>query len=492
MEKQKETLCINCSQKIKKKVELICGHVICKECLLESTIRPILEWLTYIHRAPCSKCNRFQRLKSLELDCKCIWDEFKDAKYEKCNNKHNLTHIDYFLINDSISFDIFSSIVSNRAKTHYKNSKSKDDEVESIIETMNKKGNKDILSSFLADPKEELSPSISSDSEIEFFNKLITINKNINSIIKLGVTSLHNRAISKLLRNNKRITRLHLKDCYMENNDEHICDALKTNKTLKELSIFYISNISEILKVNKILVNLNLTGGGINSEGIKLISEALKINKVLKELWLDDNNIDDKDALAIGEMLKVNRSLKLLSLQGCEIETGGTFICEGLMNNGILEELYIKDNMIGVNGAMMISEVLKGNTNLKCLDITLNSLSNEGVRAICKALLINKSLVRLDIANNLVTVESAKDISDSIRVNKVLKELNLEFNNLGNESAIIIAEGLKINKTLEVLSVRFCSLDEKGLKALNEASALHKIDYLIDHRYKMERMWGKN
>ena len=94
---------------------------------------------------------------------------------------------------------------------------------------------------------------------------------------------------------------------------------------------------------------------GENSAINDAISEALKINTHLQQLNIIGNNIGDKGAIAISEALKVNTGLQIL---------------------------YISGNKIGYKGAIAISEALKVNTGLQILNIYSNNIGENGAIAI--------------------------------------------------------------------------------------------------------------
>lgn len=58
----------------------------------------------------------------------------------------------------------------------------------------------------------------------------------------------------------------------------------------------------------------------MGSPGAVALSEALKVNKTLVEVDLSLNYIDDEGAKAVASMLDANSTLKMLNMSGNEIE----------------------------------------------------------------------------------------------------------------------------------------------------------------------------
>ena len=88
--------------------------------------------------------------------------------------------------------------------------------------------------------------------------------------------------------------------------------------------------LSECLKEDDTLQELNLYNKGITSEGVKLIAKAIKVNKALKKLIISDSD---------------NRMF----------DDGATAISDGLESNNLLQELYMSSNQITSEGAKKIT-----------------------------------------------------------------------------------------------------------------------------------------
>ncbi|KAJ3429688.1 leucine rich repeat family protein [Anaeramoeba flamelloides] len=72
--------------------------------------------------------------------------------------------------------------------------------------------------------------------------------------------------------------------------------------------------LSEALKVNQTLTNLNLECSWIDDEGMQALSESLKVNQTLTDLKLSDNPIENEGMNSLSEALKINRTLTQLDL----------------------------------------------------------------------------------------------------------------------------------------------------------------------------------
>ena len=79
--------------------------------------------------------------------------------------------------------------------------------------------------------------------------------------------------------------------------------------------------ISESLKLNHSIININLDDNNIGNEGVIAISEALKHNHTITEIDLSENyNIGNEGAIAISEGLKHNHTITNINLGSNKID----------------------------------------------------------------------------------------------------------------------------------------------------------------------------
>jgi len=416
-------------------VKLSCEHEVAKDYLVKYTLELFIQRRPYGHNCICKTCKKVQKLKTLPLSCACIWTKFGEkikynnnltkASYGKCDKGHSLISIDLGLVNDFISSNFTSLMI-----TDYPEEK------------------ENLVNSFFWEIKNE---SVEDIAWILRYTKAVTkldLSKN-----KIGVEG------AKL-----------------------IGEALKTNTTLTELDLSN-SNIEvegakvigEALGINTTLTQLCLGWNNIGVEGSKVIGEALKTNTKLTELDLSHNNVGIEGARVIGEVLKTNTTLTELDLSHNNIEyEGARVIGEALKTNTTLTKLYLSKNNIGVEGAKVISEVLKTNTTLTKLYLSNNSIGDEGAKLIDKALRTNTTLEILILPDNNIGDEGAKVIGETLKTNITLRKLFLFNNNIGVEGTKAICEALKINTTLSELLLTKNKLGPEGERLLKEAQEKNK------------------
>ena len=255
-----------------------------------------------------------------------------------------------------------------------------------------------------------------------------------------------------------------------------IGEAIKVNKTLQKLDISgnsisddVSSAISDGVKCNISLQELDMSSNKVTNEGAKMIGEAIKVNKTLQKLDISGNSISDDGSSAISDGVKCNISLQELDMSSNKVTNeGAKMIGEAIKVNKTLQKLYITHNRISDDGAAAISDGLKCNISLQQLNMSWNKITNDGAKMIGEAIKVNKTLQKLYITGNSISDDGAAVISDGLKCNISLQELNMSWNKITNEGAKMIGEAIKVNKTLQKLDISHNSISDDGAAAISD------------------------
>ena len=253
-----------------------------------------------------------------------------------------------------------------------------------------------------------------------------------------------------------------------------LSECLKEDDTLLELNMSKNQiirsrekKIIEAIKVNKTLLKLDASFTKIQDEDY--ISDCLKINKSLKELNMSENMITSNGAKEIATAIRVNTTLEKLDLSCNRISNDGvSFISDCFKNNNSLQELNISKNKITSEGAQYIAEAIQVNTTLAKINVSCNAISDDGAAAISYSLRFNNSLQELNMSRNEITSEGVKKITKVIQVNTTLKCLDLSINKIVDDGADFISGGLKSNISLQELNISHNCITNKGIKKITE------------------------
>ena len=222
-----------------------------------------------------------------------------------------------------------------------------------------------------------------------------------------------------------------------------------------------VTLLSDCLKEDDTLLNLEIMGKRITNVGAKKIGKAIQVNTTLQKLDIEGNTLSDDGAAAISDGLKCNNSLQKLDLTKNKItRDGANKVGEAIKVNATLQELYINNNIISDDGAVAISDGLKSNNSLQVLNISSNVITSEGAKKVGEAIKTNATLQELYINNNTISDDGAAAISDGLKSNNSLQVIYMDNNMITSEGAKQIAEAIKVNTTLHTLHIRQLNIND--------------------------------
>jgi len=255
--------------------------------------------------------------------------------------------------------------------------------------------------------------------------------------------------------------------------------ALKVNTVLVTLDLGgnYIraegaAAIAEALRGNGVLTDLNLWANGIGDEGAKAIGEALAVNGVLTSLDVGSNGLTEEAALGIVRVERQRNKLTSLALENCGIgPTGAAEIAEYVSGSAVLTELDLARNDIDNAGAVALASAMRVNQVLAALDISMNVIANEGATAIGGALAVNAVLKSIKLRGNSLGTEGWCAIFAALRDNKEnkIESWDLSGQGINAEIAKVLAEYLSASAVLTTLDISRNEIGEKGAAAIAEA-----------------------
>jgi Ran GTPase-activating protein (RanGAP) involved in mRNA processing and transport len=245
--------------------------------------------------------------------------------------------------------------------------------------------------------------------------------------------------------------------------------------------VYTISPLANYLKKNNIkLTTLDLSSNELSIWYLTSITEALVINKTLTKLNLSNNSVSTYD---IARVLKYNSTLTTLILSNTGIGfldgDGVKTIAETLKINTTLTTLVLSYNGIRSWGIIAIAKALEINNTLTTIDISYNNVGYNAAKAIAESLKTNTTLTTLMLNNTRMHSSETKAIAEALEINSTLTTLNFSYNDVGYHGAKAIAEAVKINRTLTLLDLRCCNMNDDGANAITEALETNTIIQII-------------
>lgn len=219
----------------------------------------------------------------------------------------------------------------------------------------------------------------------------------------------------------------------------------------KTVDTYGFFSLSESLKTNTTLTNLNLSYNEIDCVAAYYLSESLKTNTTLTTLNLSVTRLTTFGVKCLSLALRTNGTLTSLDVSGNNITAQPLF--EALKVNTALTSLDLGSNGIGDRGAQGLSDVLQANAKLMKLSLRSNRIGAKGTQYICEALARNNTLTSLDFSFNKIGGAGALFFSEALQSNKALIDLNLSYTVVDERGAIYLFDSLKHNTTLSTLDL---------------------------------------
>lgn len=184
---------------------------------------------------------------------------------------------------------------------------------------------------------------------------------------------------------------------------------------LKESKLIY-----KLLINNRSLKRINICWNYLGStECMIFISNGLKRNKTLQEIDFQNNNFQDEGLRMLLKAFKINNSVQRLVLSNNTdsiTEDIINYMCECFKVNESIQILDLFNNNISNGGAKYLSSLLKKNKIITSLKLNGNNFDNEGARYFLEALKINSSILDLELDTS-ISIKIRKEIKKELHIN---------------------------------------------------------------------------
>lgn len=158
----------------------------------------------------------------------------------------------------------------------------------------------------------------------------------------------------------------------------------------------------DILQKNNVkLIGLSIGGNKLGDKLFSDISEAISKNLYLQKLFIPYNELGKITSAILGTILKYDKKLKLLDVSGNNFgDENISFMLKGLICNSSLETLMM-NNMDLTNKSLRIFETTLGiNSTLKKLFLERNKINYKGWRLLSEILNKNKHIEYISLVGN--------------------------------------------------------------------------------------------
>ena len=192
---------------------------------------------------------------------------------------------------------------------------------------------------------------------------LETLNIYENNLTENGLN-----AITEMLKTNKSLTSLSLNLSHLNEPMKNFAQVIKDSKKLKILDISYsemdppiFQAFCESIASNKSIEKLVFSDSGISD--LSLLSEALKINKTIKELDLSGNDLNFTQSNFITDIFLSNDTLETVDFSSNFLQSKGAFnFIHSILLNHSLKKILLDHNSIDKFLIFQINSIIRANT----------------------------------------------------------------------------------------------------------------------------------
>ena len=177
---------------------------------------------------------------------------------------------------------------------------------------------------------------------------------------------------------------------------------------------------------------LDLGHSNIKEEATVELATSLNCNNVLEQLWLRGNVLGADGAAVILTSLQNITALRVLDLSYNNISNTSAIngIAAVINNNHFLEQLWLDGNMLMTTGVVIIASALKKHSNLRLLSLSNNEITEDAAEELSAIVNSNTLLGGLLLGNNLLQSVGIGTIAKSLTGIKYLHVLELTNNSV--------------------------------------------------------------
>ena len=218
-------------------------------------------------------------------------------------------------------------------------------------------------------------------------------------------------------------------------------ESIKFSTTLQTLVIIdcgiqdaEATIVSDCLKHNTSIREVNLSWNFITSKGAVEIFKAIEVNSAIHKLNISTNNISDDASSAINECLNNNTTLQYLNI--CDNNIYHDANIDGLKNNTALQKFYM-NVCFSCTNAHKLAAILKTNSSLHTLVVQSKGKHDTFpfVKVILSAMYDNSSVILLTLPfNKKEELDILKNEVELINIERQIKSISV-INVIFNESA---------------------------------------------------------
>ena len=220
----------------------------------------------------------------------------------------------------------------------------------------------------------------------------------------------------------------------------------------------------------KTLAVLDLEYSNIGEDAATKLAEGIQCNNVLEQLWLRGNVLCDKGAGLILNSLQSVRTLLVLDLSFNNISSKSSDdIVAVIKSNCSLEQLWLDGNYLQTAGIVRIANALQYHCKLRLLSLSKNGITEDAGEALHAIFCNNVSIEVLILGKNRLQLSGISELSKACYCLVRLIKLDLFDNQITKDCANGLADIIKSCSNLQELFLGDNMLETTGALKVLEA-----------------------
>ena len=173
------------------------------------------------------------------------------------------------------------------------------------------------------------------------------------------------------------------------------------------------------------LKTLNIDNNSIGDNNFSEFSLGLSKNLYINKLWIAENCLSKVSLIILGTILRYDKKLTLLDLSGNDFtDETIVYIFKGLISNSCLKILIINNSNLGKKSIDILETSLYINNCLKEIYLEGNKINNKCCEILVKILNKNKTLDLISLIGNPIDSDGIDIITENYKLNSKIKYLS--------------------------------------------------------------------
>lgn len=237
--------------------------------------------------------------------------------------------------------------------------------------------------------------------------------------------------------------------------------------------------LGDLLRSNKFLVSLDISGTSIGRKGLEAVATGLALNNSLLRIGLGRNGIRGKALLPLCKLLPQSHLMHII-LSGNHLgKEGAEALCTAINvpNYYPGRLLDISDSHLGFAASESIFSALANNIRVHTLLMSRNHIGDAPNPALANFISDNTAVKHLDLSDCGLRANGLEAIGQGLGRNHSINTLVLTGNAFGTsdnkDQFAALAAGLSKNSALQLLDLSSTRLNDQAVAALCEAIWTH-------------------